>query len=467
MNTDSHKRYWIGIYSKEKVCLPPINEQHRILAKIEELFSELDKGVESLKKAREQLKVYRQALLKHAFEGKLTEHLPSRQAGWRDPEFRNISDKHVPIDSSHFFAYVLVCEGERLYKGFTSNLFERINQHLLGHGSKFTKDNKPLSLLHFEEFETEREALDREKYFKSGSGREWLYELKAQQEEKHPTADQLLERIKQERETRYQQQLEEWKAAVKQWEADRTVGKKPAKPKQINQIELLEQSELPELPFGWLWFSVSQLCEVVRGGSPRPAGDPKYYDGDIPFLKVADITRNPGVYLDTFTYTIKDAGLKKTRLVEPPVLMLSNSGATLGVPKICQIKATFNDGIAAFLGLPETAQLFHYYFWESKTMELRNINQGAAQPNLNTNLIQEYILPVCSELEMVEVSKIIEQNMSICSKIEDDISKQLRLAEALRQSILKKAFSGQLVSQDPNDEPASVLLDRIAEEKAE
>jgi type I restriction enzyme S subunit len=54
-------------------ALPSINEQHRIVAKIEELFSELDKGIESLKTAREQLKVYRQALLKHAFEGKLTE----------------------------------------------------------------------------------------------------------------------------------------------------------------------------------------------------------------------------------------------------------------------------------------------------------------------------------------------------------------------------------------------------------
>ncbi len=56
----------------EIILLPPLNEQHRIVAKIEELFSELDKGIENLKTAREQLKVYRQALLKHAFEGKLT-----------------------------------------------------------------------------------------------------------------------------------------------------------------------------------------------------------------------------------------------------------------------------------------------------------------------------------------------------------------------------------------------------------
>ena len=57
----------------QPLWLPPTEEQRRIVAKIEELFSELDKGVASLKTAREQLNVYRQAVLKHAFEGKLTE----------------------------------------------------------------------------------------------------------------------------------------------------------------------------------------------------------------------------------------------------------------------------------------------------------------------------------------------------------------------------------------------------------
>ena len=57
--------------------VPPLNEQHRIVAKIEELFSELDKGIESLKAARAKLNVYRQSVLKHAFEGKLT-------AQWRE-----------------------------------------------------------------------------------------------------------------------------------------------------------------------------------------------------------------------------------------------------------------------------------------------------------------------------------------------------------------------------------------------
>lgn len=61
-----------GKFESTEISLPPFPEQHRIVAKIEELFSELDKGIENLKTARAQLKVYRHALLKHAFEGKLT-----------------------------------------------------------------------------------------------------------------------------------------------------------------------------------------------------------------------------------------------------------------------------------------------------------------------------------------------------------------------------------------------------------
>ena len=72
----THKRYWIQQYSKIKVKIPPIPEQEKIVAKIEELFSELDNGVETLKKTKQQLAVYRQAVLKEAFEGKFTAHIP-------------------------------------------------------------------------------------------------------------------------------------------------------------------------------------------------------------------------------------------------------------------------------------------------------------------------------------------------------------------------------------------------------
>ena len=73
LKSETHKRYWISEYSKLPIPLPPLNEQKRIFDKIEEHFIILDKGIESLKAAQEQLKIYRQSVLKWAFEGKLTD----------------------------------------------------------------------------------------------------------------------------------------------------------------------------------------------------------------------------------------------------------------------------------------------------------------------------------------------------------------------------------------------------------
>ena len=200
-----------------------------------------------------------------------------------------------------------------------------------------------------------------------------------------------------------------------------------------------------ELPDGWEVVKISDISRVVRGGSPRPAGDPKYYDGDIPFLKVADLTKDNGIYLTTYKYSIKEAGLHKTRQISPNTLLLSNSGATLGVPKICMINATMNDGVAAFLDLDERSNHYLYYFWVSKTLELRGINMGAGQPNLNTDLIKDYKVPYCSFEEQQRIVQEIESRLSVADKMEQSIQESLQKAEALRQSILKKAFSGELV----------------------
>jgi type I restriction enzyme S subunit len=332
------------------LCLPPLPEQRAIVSKIEQLFSELDNGISNLKLAQEQLKVYRQAVLKKAFEGEFTKK-------WREQQ---------------------------------TNL---------------------------------------------------------------PDAGKLLEQIKREK-------------------VAKAAGKKV---KPVNSLTEVELNELLKLPESWKWVKIGELCDVVRGGSPRPAGDPKYYGGEIPFLKVADLTRNDDVYLKKYEYTIKEAGLNKTRLVEQNTLLLSNSGATLGVPKICSFKTTFNDGIAAFLDLAEESLVYHYYFWLSKTKELRAINQGAAQPNLNTDIIANYPFPLCSLPEQQAIVQEIETRLSVCDKIEQDIETNLEKAEALRQSILKKAFEGKLLNERElaevrgaeDWEPAEVLLEKIKAEKAQ
>jgi len=79
VRSDTHKRYWISIFSKKKFLLPPLVEQKAIIKKIEELFSSLDSGISDLKKAQNQLVIYRQAVLKKAFEGELTKEWRTKQ----------------------------------------------------------------------------------------------------------------------------------------------------------------------------------------------------------------------------------------------------------------------------------------------------------------------------------------------------------------------------------------------------
>ncbi len=89
-DASTHKRYWIQHYSKIKVKIPPLPEQERIVARIEELFSQLDAGINDLKAAKERLKVYRQAVLKEAFSEiskkapirEISEFVTSGSRGW-------------------------------------------------------------------------------------------------------------------------------------------------------------------------------------------------------------------------------------------------------------------------------------------------------------------------------------------------------------------------------------------------
>lgn len=124
----THKRYWIQQYSKIKVNIPPLSEQKRIVSRIEELFSELDKAVETLQKTKQQLEFYRQAVLKEAFVGSFTQgahtqieyelewekadstaSLPPIPAEWRYVALSKLGDlgrgksKHRPRDDSRLF----------------------------------------------------------------------------------------------------------------------------------------------------------------------------------------------------------------------------------------------------------------------------------------------------------------------------------------------------------------------------
>ena len=253
-------------------------------------------------------------------------------------------------------------------------------------------------------------------------------------------------------------------------EKERLVREGKLKKKDL-EVKPISEDEIPfEIPESWEWVKLGDIADIVRGGSPRPAGSPEFYNGSIPFLKVADLTKDDTMYVNTYTATIKEAGLKKTREVESDTLLLTNSGATLGVPKICTFRTTFNDGIAAFLYLLDDLKPYLYWFLCSKTDAFRNINQGTAQPNLNTDIIKSTLFPMPPLEEQRRIISKIEEllpKVEEYGKAQDALNKlNAELPEHLKKSILQEAIEGRLVPQDPNDEPASVLLDKIRKEKA-
>ena len=350
------------------IPLAPITTQHNIVAKIEELFSELDKGIESLKTACSQLSVYRKAVLKHAFEGKLT-------AQWR-------------------------------------------------------KENK----------------------------------------DKLEKPEQLLARIKQERAARYERQLQEWKAAVREWECDGKRGRKPRKPRDPKPLTKLDDNwppNLPQLPESWAWEKLGWLtCGMQYGTAAKSAKA-----GLVPVLRMGNIQNAKFDWAD-LVYTSDDDEITEYLLHDGDVLFnRTNSPELVGKTAIYRGKRpaifagylirvnhirTFSD--SQYVNLFLNSHVARKYGNSVKT-------DGVNQSNINGTKLSNYPFPCCLIEEQRRVASILKKMLSLVDETEADIIQELQKSDALRQSILKKAFAGQLVAQNLHDEPATVLLTRIKVEK--
>ena len=348
--------------------LPPYTEQRRVVAKIEELFSELDKGVESLKTARAKLDVYRQAVLKHAFEGKFT-------AQWRE-------------------------------------------------------ENK----------------------------------------DKLEKPEQFLARIKRERAARYEQHGKEWKAAVREWEESGKSGKRPQRPKKLPKItDLLHDvtAKLPPMPESWVWEKLGWMtCGVEYGTAAKSATT-----GRVPVLRMGNIQNAKFDWAD-LVYTSDDNEIAEYLLHDGDVLFnRTNSPELVGKTAIYKGERsavfagylirvnhirTVVDG--QYLNLFLNSHVARQYANNVKT-------DGVNQSNINGAKLSNYPFPYCSIEEQREVASILEKTLSVLDETEADIVRELQKANVLHQSILKKAVAGELVAQDPGEEAASVLLDRIRGER--
>lgn len=334
------------------INIPSLPEQRAIVVKIEQLFSELDNGIACLKKAQEQLKVYRQAVLKQAFEGELTKL-------WRE------------------------------------------------------------------------------------------------QQASLPSAQDLLDTIKAERE--------------------QTAKNQGKKLKPVTPLAKVELDELTELPDGWCWIKLGELTIGVEYGTSTKSLE----KGEVPVIRMGNIQQGRIDWND-LAFTDDKADISKYQLLKGDVLFNRTNS-----PELVGKTAIYNGEMPAiFAGylirVNQIKELLHCkylnFFLNSHPAKVYGNSvktDGVNQSNINGEKLKSYPLPYCSPKEQEQIVQEIEARLSVCDNMEATIREALEKAEALRQSILKKAFEGKLLSEeeltatrnDPDWEPAEKLLERIRAEK--
>ncbi len=340
------------------VHLAPLNEQKRIVAKIEELFSDLDAGVAALKRAKANLKRYRTAVLKAAVEGKLTEE-------WR-----------------------------------------------------------------------------------------------ATHPAKEP-ASALLARILKERRQK--------------WEADQlakfaAAGKEPPKNWKAKYVEPSppDTKGLPSIPESWTWATLDALADVVGGVTKdqKKANQPGMRE--VPYLRVANVQRGFLDLSEMKSISASEDDIAELRL-EPGDVLFTEGGDRDKLGRGWVWAGELSECIHqnhVFRGrlLSQEMQprfVSHHGNTFGKEWFIKAGKQTTNLASINLGILRRFPVPIPPAVEQAEIIAQVDEKLSQIDAAETQIEHGLLRASRLRQCILKQAFEGKLVPQDPTDEPASVLLERL------
>ena len=225
------------------------------------------------------------------------------------------------------------------------------------------------------------------------------------------------------------------------------------------------EDEIPfELPEGWAWTRLGSIGNWQSGATPSRHHS-EYYGGSIPWLKTGDL--NDG-FINSVSEYITEEGFNNSSVVLNPVgsVLIAMYGATIGKLGITNIEVTTNQACCACLPIIIVNQyLFYFLMYQKKYFIEKAV--GGAQPNISKEKIVATLFPVPPLREQKELVSMIN---NLISKIDSIASCKNEIENKIgitKTRILDLAIRGLLVPQDPNDEPASILLDRIHAEKEE
>lgn len=230
------------------------------------------------------------------------------------------------------------------------------------------------------------------------------------------------------------------------------------------------EDEIPfELPDGWVWERFGNVSTIARGGSPRPIEDYLTNDADgINWIKIGD-TEKDGKYILHTKEKIKPAGLSKTRYVQSGDFLLTNS-MSFGRPYILKTDGCIHDGWLVISNIDTVFnQDYLYYALSSGFMytTLSLLAAGSTVKNLKSDTVRSVLFPIPPLGEQERMAQRLEQLIILVDAINTEKGQLVDIINQTKSKILDLAIRGQLVPQNPDDEPASALLERIRAEKEE
>lgn len=289
---------------------------------------------------------------------------------------------------------------------------------------------------------------------------------RARRGEPTETGAQLLQRILQERRIRWETQqrakfIAQGKTPPQGWQSKYS---EPVKP---------DTTDLPELPEGWVWASLDMLGEIASGVAKGTKHKAEVAVREISYLRVANVQRGFLDLSEVKTIFATEKDISELTLKSGDILF--NEGGDrdkLGRGWVWrnEIETCIHQNhvfrVRPYLSATLPELISHHGNTFGKTWFQTAGKQTTNLASINMTMLRMFPVPLAPALEQEEILSQIQQQLMALDDQELAVNFSLQQSAAQRKNILRAAFSGQLVPQDPSDEPASVLLERIRAERS-
>ena len=241
------------------------------------------------------------------------------------------------------------------------------------------------------------------------------------------------------------------------------------------RFQLIEDvAELPELPTFWEWVPLGNYARCSRGRFlVRPRNDPRYFGGPYPFIQIGNLPPEGGC-ITSHTQTLNEKGLRVSKMFPKGTVAIAIVGATIGNSGFLGYDMCFTDSMVGLETGSEAGNRYIEFFLRHRKNDIREASYaGGGQPNIKLDTLNPYPLALPPLSEQHEIVRRVEKLFAFADQIEARLTETQSHVDRLTQSLLAKAFRGELVptehalaERDGREyESAAELLKRISQDQ--